>query len=114
VTGSSYIPIVVPIMAFLAMGFWLGLVFYADGHPGYRHSKLQPGPGVAAETAGVEDSRRPDAPPDPAAPTGPGEHQRIDEQSSALLGSGSGAQAAVSTPASTSTARRKAAASSSA
>lgn len=42
VTGSSYIPIVVPIMAFVAMGFWLGLILYADSHPGYRHRKVLP------------------------------------------------------------------------
>jgi hypothetical protein len=36
VTGSAYIPIVVPIMAFLAMFGWLGLVFYADSHPGWK------------------------------------------------------------------------------
>ena len=35
-TGSSYIPIVVPIMAFVTMFFWLGLVFYADSHPGWK------------------------------------------------------------------------------
>jgi hypothetical protein len=39
VTGSSYIPIVVPIMAFVAMFFWLGLVFYADSHPGWKTRK---------------------------------------------------------------------------
>lgn len=73
-TGSSYIPIVVPIMAFLAMAFWLGLIFYADSHPGYRHPKAEPGPDHAGEeTAAVE-------------PVGP-EHERIDEPSAgALLG----------------------------
>jgi hypothetical protein len=39
VTGSSYVAIVVPIMAFIMMAFWLGLVFYADSHPGSGHGK---------------------------------------------------------------------------
>jgi ATP/ADP translocase len=39
VAGSSYVAIVVPIMAFITMAFWLGLVFYADSHPGYGHRK---------------------------------------------------------------------------
>ena len=47
-TGSSYLAIVVPIMAFIAMAFWLGLVFYADSHPGYGHGKSQEGPQAAA------------------------------------------------------------------
>jgi hypothetical protein len=71
VTGSSYIPIVVPIMAFVAMGFWLGLIFYADSHPGYRHRKVRPGPGDAA---GAPDSEAP----------GPA-HERIDEHSAGAL-----------------------------
>jgi hypothetical protein len=47
VTGSSYIPIVVPIVAFLAMGAWLGLVFYADRHPGVN--SLQGGQHMAIQ-----------------------------------------------------------------
>jgi hypothetical protein len=39
VTGSSYVAIVVPIMAFIMMAFWLGLVFYADSHPGSGHGR---------------------------------------------------------------------------
>jgi hypothetical protein len=73
VTGSSYIPIVVPIMAFLAMGFWLVLIFYADRHPGYKHRKPQPVPDIF-ETDGTA-----------GAAAGP-EHERIDERSAALLG----------------------------
>jgi hypothetical protein len=46
VTGSSYVALVVPIMAFTAMAFWLGLVFYADSHPRYggRQSSKRPSP----------------------------------------------------------------------
>jgi len=39
VTGSSLIALVVPIMAFTGMAFWLGLVFYADSHPGYGRKR---------------------------------------------------------------------------
>lgn len=75
-TGSSYIPIVVPIMAFVAMAFWLGLIFYADSHPGFRHRKVLPQPDEAA--AGT----------DTVEPAGQaGEHERIDAHSAgALLG----------------------------
>lgn len=50
-TGSSYLAIVVPIIAFIAMAFWLGLVFYADSHPGYGRGKSQEGPESAAPHA---------------------------------------------------------------
>lgn len=32
-SGSSLIPVIVPIMAFVGLAFWIGLVFYADSHP---------------------------------------------------------------------------------
>jgi hypothetical protein len=38
-TGSSYLPIVVPVVAFLAMGFWLAVIFYADSHPGHGRKR---------------------------------------------------------------------------
>jgi hypothetical protein len=69
VTGSSYIPIVVPIMAFVAMFFWLGLVFYADGHPGWK-PRRKPGQASApAEADAAPEARRLDAAPG-AAPAG--------------------------------------------
>jgi hypothetical protein len=60
VTGSSYIPIVVPIIAFFAMAFWLGMVFYADRHPGYKHRKPQPVPDIfeTDDTAGRDEHER--------------------------------------------------------
>jgi hypothetical protein len=73
VTGSSYIPIVVPIMAFFAMAFWLGLIFYADRHPGYRHRKPEPVPDII-EADGAA-----------GAAAGPGEHERISERSAGSL-----------------------------
>jgi hypothetical protein len=35
-TGSSLVPIIVPIMAFFAGAIWLGLVFWADAHPEWK------------------------------------------------------------------------------
>ena len=69
-TGSSYVPIIVPIVAFLAMALWLGLIFYADSHPGYSRRKPQPVDDlVTAETSdtasaadGPERHALPDAP----------------------------------------------------
>jgi len=82
VTGSSYIPIVVPIMAFLAMGLWLGLVFYADGHPGHRRTTHRRGrrgtPAASGETAEAAPGARGRALPGATGPAGPREHERID------------------------------------
>ena len=39
------------IMAFITMAFWLGLVFYADSHPGYGHGKTGRRPQKAAPQA---------------------------------------------------------------
>ncbi len=51
-SGSSYIPIVVPIVAFIAMACWLGLVFYADSHPGYgRRKSREPSRPIAPDQA---------------------------------------------------------------
>jgi len=54
VTGSSYVAIVVPIIAFTAMAFWLGLVFYADSHPGSRdrQRRQQPSETARSQAAG--------------------------------------------------------------
>jgi len=84
-TGSSYIPIVVPIVAFLAMAFWLGLVFYADGHPGYQRRKLRRRSRSAAttsETAALAPGPQHEALPDAGVQAGPREHERIEEHAS--------------------------------
>jgi hypothetical protein len=86
-TGSSYIPIVVPIVAFVTMALWLGMVFYADGHPGYRpwSSRRRSGSAAASEaiatseTAGAATCQQHEALPDAGVPAEPGEHERIDE-----------------------------------
>jgi hypothetical protein len=35
-TGSSLVPIVVPIVALVTLAAWLGMVFWADAHPGRK------------------------------------------------------------------------------
>ena len=70
-TGSAYLPIVVPIVAFVAMACWLGMVFYANSHPGYRTPKPR-GSKAGSATERAEAGER--------ALTGgrPGDHERID------------------------------------
>jgi hypothetical protein len=35
-TGSSLAPVVVPIVVTIALALWLGIVFYAAGHPEWK------------------------------------------------------------------------------
>ena len=35
-TGSFLVPIITPIGAILALACWLGLVFWAEGHPRWK------------------------------------------------------------------------------
>ncbi len=42
-TGSSLVPVIVPIVAMLAMAVWLGLVFYAAAHPRWKRDDVLPG-----------------------------------------------------------------------
>lgn len=59
-TGSSLVPVIVPIVAVLAMAAWLGLVFYAAAHPRWKRYDVLPGPATDAA------SGRPGAPAPPA------------------------------------------------
>lgn len=45
-TGSFWVAIVVPIVAFLALAAWLGMVYWADAHPGWKARPAAPGPGL--------------------------------------------------------------------
>jgi hypothetical protein len=70
-TGSSLAPVIVPIVAVLAMAVWLGLVFYASAHPRWKRYDVLAGSAPGAL------SRGPGAPALPArrdltATTGPG------------------------------------------
>jgi hypothetical protein len=86
VTGSSYIPIVVPIVAFAAMAFWLGLVFYAEAHPGYKRRtprrRSRSAAATTTESAHLAPGRQHEALPQAGVPAGPREHERIDEPAS--------------------------------
>jgi hypothetical protein len=74
-TGSSLVPIIVPIMAFFAGAIWLGLVYWADAHPEWKahtraagHEATGAGPEPkAAITAGPGGSRPAPAHKDKAA-----------------------------------------------
>ncbi len=46
--GSHLVPIVVPIVAFLAMAAWLSMVFWADAHPQWKSHAAATGPKVTA------------------------------------------------------------------
>ena len=35
-TGSFLVAIITPIVALIALAFWLGMVFWAEGHPGWK------------------------------------------------------------------------------
>ncbi len=43
-TGSFLVPIIVPIVAFFALAAWLGVVFWADAHPGWKKHAAAPAP----------------------------------------------------------------------
>jgi len=35
-TGSFLVAIITPVVALIALAFWLGMVFWAEGHPGWK------------------------------------------------------------------------------
>jgi hypothetical protein len=35
-TGSFLVPIITPIVAVIALACWLGMIFWAEGHPGWK------------------------------------------------------------------------------
>lgn len=49
-TGSSLVPVIVPIVAVLAMAVWLGLVFYAAAHPRWKRYDVLPGSATGADS----------------------------------------------------------------
>ena len=42
-TGSALAPVVIPIVAFLALFLWIAMVFYANAHPSVHHQAQAPG-----------------------------------------------------------------------
>jgi hypothetical protein len=47
-TGSFLVPIIVPIVAFIALATWLGMVFWAEAHPEWKARATAPGPEASA------------------------------------------------------------------
>jgi hypothetical protein len=47
-TGSSLVPIVTPIVALITLAFWLGLIYWADAHPGWKASRAARGPEITS------------------------------------------------------------------
>ena len=63
--GSLMVAIVTPIVAIIALACWLGMVFWAEGHPGWKtHQAAQESqfPGESLTLAGDLDGSEP-APP---------------------------------------------------
>ena len=54
-TGSALAPVVIPIVAFLALAAWLGMVYYADAHPAV-HAREDRAPGEEREETAHEDT----------------------------------------------------------
>jgi hypothetical protein len=50
-TGSFLVPIVTPIVALIALACWLGMVYWADAHPGWKASRAARGPEITSETS---------------------------------------------------------------
>jgi hypothetical protein len=59
-TGSALAPVIIPIVAFLALALWLGMVYYAAAHPAvHARDNRAPGgerEGTAHETTAQERS----------------------------------------------------------
>jgi len=41
-SGSFLVPIITPIAAVIALAFWLGMVFWAESHPGWKTHHAAP------------------------------------------------------------------------
>jgi hypothetical protein len=68
-TGSLLFFIVLPIMAVLGLGTWLGMVFWADAHPGHKPPAAVPGPdatGTGTPLSAAESGARPGSEPVPS------------------------------------------------
>lgn len=50
-TGSFLAPIITPIVAIIALACWMGMVFWADGHPRWKAHSAAPGPQFPGESA---------------------------------------------------------------
>jgi len=53
-TGSTLAVVIIPIVAFLTLGLWLTMVFYANAHPMHRSAsaaRVRPGPAAGSDAA---------------------------------------------------------------
>ena len=51
-TGSALAPVIIPVVVIAALAAWLGMIYYADAHPGYHSRRTVSKPGTArADTA---------------------------------------------------------------
>ena len=65
-TGSVLVAIITPIVAVIALAFWLGMIFWAEGHPGWKtHHAAQESqfPGESISLAGDLRGDEPAMPP---------------------------------------------------
>jgi hypothetical protein len=65
-TGSFLVAIITPIVALIGLAFWLGMVFWAEGHPGWKtHHAAQESqfPGESIAIAGDLRGEGPATPP---------------------------------------------------
>jgi hypothetical protein len=61
-TGSTLAVIIIPIVAFLTLGLWLTMVFYADAHPMHRSAspaRVRPGSAAGSEQHEPDSQRTP-------------------------------------------------------
>jgi hypothetical protein len=45
-TGSFLVPIITPIVAIIALACWLGMIYWAEAHPGWKAHTAAPGPEI--------------------------------------------------------------------
>jgi hypothetical protein len=67
-TGSTLAVVIIPIVAFLTLGLWLTMVFYANAHPMHRSAsaaRVRPAPAADSEQPGPEAERQPEHAPEP-------------------------------------------------
>jgi len=69
-TGSALAPIIIPIVALIALAAWLAMIFYAEAHPGHIRHGASSGPGTTPRDEPGQDIRH------ELAPTGAGASRR--------------------------------------
>ena len=57
-TGSSLAPIIIPIVALIALSGWLAMVYYANAHPGWKAHHAAPKPVSTGTTVRADDRKQ--------------------------------------------------------